>query len=149
MLGGWSEAFFDGRQHGSNQTETRNYLGLVTIVFALAWIVVAWRSRRTLTPTLRVATAGLIGVAAAALLLSTPSPVSVFGHDVWMPSRILWEAVPAVRVPSRWVALVMTALVPLAALGIQATWREHYGRGPERSPRTGSSRSSSPSRCSS
>jgi hypothetical protein len=123
VFGDWSERIFGGRQHGSNPTETRNYLGLVTIGFALAWLVIAWRSRRTLAPRLRIATAGLTGVLVAALLLSTPSPISVLGHDVWTPSRVLWEVVPAVRVPSRWVALVMTALIPLAALGVQAAWR--------------------------
>ncbi len=123
VVGSWSEGIFDGRQHGSNPTETRNYLGLLTIGFALAWIVVAWRRRRSLEPRLRVATAGLVGVVVASLLLSTPSPISVLGHDIWMPSRVLWEAVPAVRVPSRWIALVMTALVPLAALGIQTSWK--------------------------
>ena len=123
VLGGWSEGVFDGRQHGSNPTETRNYLGLLTIGFALAWIVIAWRARRTLAPRLRIATAGLVGVLVAALLLSTPSPISVFGHEIWMPSRLLWEVIPAVRVPSRWIALAMTVLIPLAALGIEAGWR--------------------------
>ena len=123
VLGGWSNGIFDGRQHGSNPTETRNYLGLLTIGFALAWIVVAWRRRRMLASTVRLATAGLAGVVVAALLLSAPSPISVLGHDVWMPSRVLWEVIPAIRVPSRWVALVITALIPLAALGMQATWR--------------------------
>ena len=123
VLGDWSHGIFDGRQHGSNPTETRNYLGLLTIGFALAWLVIAWKSRRMLALRLRVATAGLVGVVVAAFLLSTPSPISVFGQDIWMPSRLLWEVVPAVRVPSRWIALVMTGLIPLAALGIQASWR--------------------------
>ena len=51
-----------------------------------------------------------------------PSPISVLGREIWMPSRLLWEIVPAVRVPSRWTALVMTALIPLAALGLQSVW---------------------------
>ena len=123
ILGDWSRGFFDGRQHGSNPTETRNYLGLLTIGFALAWIVVARRAWRSLGPQLRIATAGLTGVVVAALLLSAPSPVSVFGREIWMPSRLLWEVVPAVRVPSRWIPLVLTGLIPLAALGFQACWR--------------------------
>ena len=123
VLGNWPNGIFDGRQHGSNPTETRNYLGLLTIGFAVAWIVVVWRTRRSLAPRLRIATAGLTGVIVAALLLSTPSPISVLGHEIWTPSRLLWEVVPAVRVPSRWIALVMTALIPLAALGIEAGWR--------------------------
>jgi O-antigen/teichoic acid export membrane protein len=124
VLGDWPETIFDTRQHGSNLTETRNYLGLVTISLALAWLVVAWTRRRSLSARLRVATTGLTGVVVVAFLLGLPSPISVLGREVWMPSRLLWEIVPAVRVPSRWTALVMTALIPLAALGLQSAWRK-------------------------
>ena len=34
------------------------------------------------------------------------------------PSRLLWELTPYFRVPARFIALVMTALVPLAAFGL-------------------------------
>ena len=122
LLGDWSSGIFEHRQHGSNPTETRNYLGLVTLALALVWLVVAWRSWRHLSTKLKSATAGLTGVFVVALLLALPSPVSVLGHDVWMPSRLVWEVIPAVRVPSRWIALAMTALVPLAALGLQEAW---------------------------
>jgi hypothetical protein len=36
-----------------------------------------------------------------------------------MPSRLMWEVVPPFRVVSRWVVLIMAALVPLAALALQ------------------------------
>jgi hypothetical protein len=122
VLGDWAGRFFDGRQHGSGPTETRNYLGLITLALAFAWLVIAWQKRRELGQRLRVATFGLTGVGLAALLLAAPSPVSILGHEIWMPSRILWEVVPAIRVPSRWVVLIMTALIPLAALALQAAW---------------------------
>jgi hypothetical protein len=51
------------------------------------------------------------------LALAAPSPVAGW---IWTPSRLLWELVPTIRVPSRWVALAMTALIPLGALGLQA-----------------------------
>jgi O-antigen/teichoic acid export membrane protein len=129
VLGGWTEGIFDHRQHGSNPTETRNYLGLVTLVLAMAWLIAAWRSWRSLSSQIRTATAGLTGIFVAALLLAVPSPLPVFGRDLWMPSRVLWEIIPAVRVPSRWVALAMTALVPLAALGLEAAWKKLAGTG--------------------
>jgi hypothetical protein len=44
-----------------------------------------------------------------------------------MPSRFLWDLIPAIRVPARWVALLMTALIPLAALGLQDVWRRLKG----------------------
>ena len=120
VVGGALESFWDGRGHGSNPTETSNYLGLLTIALALAWLLLAWRTRRTLPERLRFATLGLLLTGAAALLLSAPSPIRVLGYEVVMPSRLLYEVIPAFRVPSRWVPLAMTALIPLAALALQA-----------------------------
>src|SRR5205814_4751528 len=65
------------------------------------------------------ATSGLVVAFVAAFLFALPSPIHLFGHDVWAPSRILYAALPAFRVPSRWDPMLMTALVPLAALGLQ------------------------------
>jgi hypothetical protein len=59
-------------------------------------------------------------VAIAALVFALPSPVSIFGHQVPMPSRLIWEIVPPFRLPARWTALAVTALVPLGALALQA-----------------------------
>ena len=121
VAGNWLESFHVGRLHGSTALETSNYVGLLTIVLALAWLAVAWRRRANLDRRLRLATAGLAGVLLAALAFSAPSPVGVFGHLFsWGPSRVLWELVPAFRVPSRWIILIGSTLVPLAALGLQA-----------------------------
>jgi hypothetical protein len=119
VLGDWTGPFLEDRQHGSGPTETSNYLGLLTIGLALAWLVFAWRARATLDARLRLATPGLVAVVLTALLLAMPSPITVFGREYWMPSRLLWEVVPPFRVPSRWVVLAMAALVPLAALALQ------------------------------
>ncbi len=109
--------------HGTNVTEGSDYLGWLTIALAVLWLVVAWRRRSSLRP----ATAGLVTAVLVGLLFAAPSPVTIFGHDVWMPSRLLWEVVPAFRVPSRWTPLVMAALVPLAALGLQVL-SNRFGR---------------------
>jgi O-antigen/teichoic acid export membrane protein len=119
FFGSHLDSFWHAHGHGSNATELSNYLGLLTIALALTWLVVAFRRRATLSPTQRVATGGLVAAFLAGLLFALPSPVSVFGHDVWMPSRLLWEALPAFRVISRWDPLLMTALLPLAAFGLQ------------------------------
>ena len=129
VLGDRLRSFHEMRLHGSNLTEAANYLGLLTIALALVWLVLAVRRRTTLAPHLRSATAGLVAATAVGLLVGAPSPVSILGHDVWMPSRLVWEVTPAFRVPSRWIALVMAALVPLAALGLQAGWRALARRG--------------------
>ena len=123
VLGGSLDSFWSERQHGSNPTETRNYLGLLTCALALVWLVVAWRRRAGLSLQLRAATVGCTAVVGVGLVLAAPSPLSVFGHEVWAPSRFLWEVTPAFRVPTRWIPVVMSALVPLAALGLQAVVR--------------------------
>ncbi len=120
LLGDSLESFWDERRHGSNPTETSNYLGLLTIALALAWLAVAWRRRAVLPSPLRAATIGFATVVVTALVLALPSPMSVLGHDIWAPSRLLWELTPAFRVPTRWIPVAMAALVPLAALGLQA-----------------------------
>src|SRR4029079_2555585 len=79
-----------------------------------------------LTPQLRAATVGFAAVVAAGLVLSAPSPISILGTEVWAPSRVLWELTPAFRVPTRWIPVVMTALVPLAALGLQVVVRRDF-----------------------
>ena len=122
LFGDRLTSFWVAHDHGSNQTEVTNYLGLLTIAFALTWLVLALRRRAVLGERQRLATAGLVTTFAAGLLFASPSPILVFGHKIWMPSRLLWEVVPALRVTSRWDPLLMTALVPLAALGLQAGW---------------------------
>ena len=129
VAGRWLGSFWASRFHGSNPTETTNYLGLLTIALAVGWIVYAIRRRRTLDRNIGIASIGLVATLVAALLLSMPSPIGVFGQLVPTPSRLLWEIVPAIRVPSRWVALAMTALVPLAALGLQTLHRALRQRG--------------------
>lgn len=123
LVGHWTRPFLENRVHGSNLTETANYVGLLTIALAVAWLIVAWRRWNSLDRRLRDATVGLVAVLAVSLAFAGPSPISVLGQSwTWTPSRLLFEAVPAMRVPSRWITLVMTALVPLAALGLQAGW---------------------------
>ncbi len=119
VLGQWLQSFWSGRQHGSNPTETNNYLGLLTIALCVLWLVVAARRWSTLGSHARSATAGSLTVVVVALLLAAPSPIRLFGHAFTTPSRLVWDLVPAIRVPARWIVLAMTALVPIAALGLQ------------------------------
>jgi hypothetical protein len=121
VLGDQLETFHASRLHGSNVTEATNYLGLLTLGLAVGWLVLAWRRRRELDPALRATTAGLVAMIGVALLFALPSPLELFGRLVtWTPSRLLWEVLSAFRAPSRWSVLAMTALLPLAALCLQA-----------------------------
>jgi O-antigen/teichoic acid export membrane protein len=119
VLGHWLGSFWSGRQHGSNPTETNNYLGLLTIALCVLWVVVASGRWVKIGTGLRTATVGSLAVVVLGLVLAAPSPVVVFGHAFTAPSRLVWDVVPAIRVPARWVVLAMTALIPLAALGLQ------------------------------
>lgn len=128
LLGGWTESFLEARRHSSNGTETANYVGLLTIALAVTGLVVAWRASQAA----RAVALGLGAVVVVAVLFALPSPL--LGIDV-MPSRLLFEFVSSgLRVPSRWIVLVMTALVPLAALGLQAVWRALASRSGSRLP---------------
>jgi O-antigen/teichoic acid export membrane protein len=129
LVGDRLETFYATRLHGSNVTEASNYIGLLTMALAFAWVFLAIRRRAVVSSNLRSATAGLVAASSFGLLFGLPSPASLFGQHVWMPSRLVWEVTPAFRVPSRWIVVVMAAIVPLAALGLQSAWRALAGRG--------------------
>jgi hypothetical protein len=120
-------SFLIAHLHGSNFSETSLYVGWITLVLAGAFLVYAALRWRGLSSEQRFLTAVLPVLGIVAVIFSLPSPLS--HSSVPGPSRILWEIAPQFRVPSRFVALVMTALIPLAALGLDAftrlLWTRH------------------------
>jgi hypothetical protein len=130
LFGSAPRRLLDLHDHGSNPTETSNYVGLLTIVLAVASLALARRRWAALPERLQQAVPGLAALVIVSLVLAAPSPVRVFGSEVETPSRLLWEVLPAFRVPSRWVVLAITALIPLAALALQAGWTSLARRGP-------------------
>jgi hypothetical protein len=104
--------------HGSNLSESTLYVGWLTILLAGGWLLWALTSRRRLSPERKFVAVGFAAVVAAGLLFSLPSPLPRTG--VPMPSRLLWEVANQFRVPTRFQALIMAGLVPLAALGLAA-----------------------------
>ena len=129
LFGDSLTSFWSRHSHGSNPTEISNYLGLLTLALAITWLWVAFRRRATLSADARTVTGALVATFLVGLAFAAPSPIHVFGAEIPMPSRLLWELVPAFRVPSRWDPLLMTALIPLAALGLQTIWRRLAGNG--------------------
>jgi O-antigen/teichoic acid export membrane protein len=127
VLGNSLASFHQGRDHGSNPTEITNYLGLLTIILAVAWLIIVVRRSSLIDNVQRRVTAGLVAAFVVGLAFAAPSPTLVFGHEIWMPSRLMWEITPAFRVPSRWDPLLMAALVPAAALGLQAVRNRSQG----------------------
>lgn len=122
-LGGWTDHWLASRQHGSNPSETALYVGILTLLLAAGWLgagLARWRSRPAGTRFLLVA---LPALAVAAVLFALPSPLHVLGAEVPAPARLLNELVPAFRVSSRLVVVLMAALVPMAALGLAAVAR--------------------------
>ncbi len=106
------DSFWRRHMHGSpNFTEISNDLGLLTFALAIGWLVIVLRRRNGMA----AATAGLVTAFIVGFLFALPSPVA----GISMPSKLLWHVLPAFRVPSRWDPLLMTALLPLAALGLQ------------------------------
>lgn len=123
VLGHRLDSFWDTHSHGANRAEIINYVGWLTIALAVLWLVVFLRRRSRLPERQRIATVGLVAALVSGLLFAAPSPLGFFGHNVPMPSRLLYVFVPAFRVTSRWDFLLMAALIPLAALGLQVIWR--------------------------
>ena len=118
-----------GHLHGSNPSETSLYLGWLTIALAVGWLAWAVVHRSGLNEPKALATIALPALVVTAGIFSLPSPLP--RTDVESPARLLWEVVPQFRVPSRFVALVMAALVPLASLGLDGVRRgvERVGGG--------------------
>ena len=95
VFGRWTEGFLRTHQHGSYTVETTNYLGFVTIVLAVAWLLHVWRRRETVAASARLVDTGVrSGGDRRAFLFALPGPVSIGGHSVWTPSRFLWQVVP-------------------------------------------------------
>jgi hypothetical protein len=61
----------------------------------------------------------LVAVAAIGVVFAAPSPMTALGVDLQpLPSRLLFGVIPSFRVPTRFAALMVAALVPLAAFGL-------------------------------
>jgi O-antigen/teichoic acid export membrane protein len=129
VVGDSLESFWSRHGSGANLTETSTYLGLLTLGLAVAWLLLALRRRATLSERNRTATTGLVAAFVVGLAFALPSPIHVFGLSIPMPARLLWELVPAFRVPSRWDPLLMTALIPLAAFALDALVRRRRSAG--------------------
>jgi hypothetical protein len=137
VVGDWARGYWETHLHGSSQIESALYLGWLTIILATVALVglvvlkrrLCWDTRRSL-----ILFGATCAVAVACML---PSPVTVFGTEVMTPSALVHQLVPSFRVPTRFMPLLMAALVPFAAVGlalivdaIRRRWRPqgHAGR---------------------
>jgi O-antigen/teichoic acid export membrane protein len=123
VLGDRLDSFWAAHAHGANRAEIINYVGWLTILLTVIWLVFCVRHWSEIRERQRIATAGFTASLVAGLVFAAPSPVLFFGHKIPMPSRLLFAIVPAFRVLGRWDFMLMAALIPLAALGLQTVWR--------------------------
>ena len=119
-------SYLVGHLHGSNFSETSLYVGWVSLAFAAGFVLFVLVRRRSVPGEQVYLAAALTALGIVAVIFSLPSPLSK--TDLPGPSRILWQIAPQFRVPARFVALVMTALVPLAALGLELLRRRLASR---------------------
>ncbi len=120
ILGDATSSFRRG-QHGSHVAETTLFLGWLSVALAAVWLVFVLLRRRAVERGRMATTAGLVGALVAGLAFAAPSPIGIGGGRLftWTPSWFLFQVLPEVRVPSRFLALVSTVVIALAALGLQ------------------------------
>jgi len=118
VFGRYTGDYLAANMHGSNDVETPLYLGWVTIVLAIvaiAWLLVA---RHQVAPVQRLAVVLGVALAVVAGLFMLPSPYEVFGRAWTTPIGWVYRVTPSFRVPTRFMPLLMTAVVLLAAVGL-------------------------------
>jgi hypothetical protein len=109
------------RLHGSNFSETSLYVGWVTLLLAAGWTSWLLLRPRRIPPEQAFAGIALPLLVVVGVIFSLASPLGETG--VPAPARAIWEIAPQFRVTSRFVVLVVTALIPLGALALDALAR--------------------------
>ena len=106
------------------------FLGWSVLALAVIGLVLAWRHRRALTQRERVGMVLVIPLALAMGIFSLASPTRVFGQAISMPSSLVFDYLPFLRVYARFSLFVMAAVLVIAAMGLSllirnrsVTWR--------------------------
>jgi hypothetical protein len=94
------------------------FVGYGTIVLALIGLAYAWFRRSSFSVTQRLAVISGLALIPVLVLFSLASPTRWGGHAITMPSKLVYEALPYLRVYARFGVAVMAVLVMLAALGL-------------------------------
>jgi hypothetical protein len=113
----WSTLF--GSPFPNPSGERLNYVGWVTIVLALVGVAVALWPRAGVGGTRRTAARVALALVPVLFLFSLASPMTFFGVTIeHMPSRIVFDALPFLRVFARFVVPVMAVLLVAGAVGL-------------------------------
>ncbi len=119
LFGDFSRDFVTERGLRPNEGELALYVGIATLVLALAGFYFAARGQ---VPRLGVALAAAMALLGLALALPATVELPVLG-DVSMPIAYLNDALQFVSTPTRFFALTLTGIVVLAALGLEGLAR--------------------------
>lgn len=123
LFGGLSRDYLDSRGLPRNDGELALYLGLLTIGLAAVAVALALRGR---TPRLPVVTAAVF--AAVGMILAAPATVDIPLLGVTrLPVSYVNEVFDFVSAPARFIALTLTGMVVLAAIGLEAVVRRVPG----------------------
>ncbi len=99
------------------------FLGWSVIILAVIGLVLAWRWRARLGQRVRIAVILAIPLVVAMTIFSLASPYPIFGSSVPMPSSLIFDYSPFLRVYARFALFVMAAVLVLAALGLSLLMR--------------------------
>jgi len=129
----WSGIFGgDGEtwQFASPGGERTVFLGWTVLILAAVGLVLAWRQRASLPRRPRIALALAIAIAIAMGIFSLASPYPIFGYEIPMPSSLIFDYLPFLRVYARFGLFVMACVLIMAATGLwllirgrSVTWR--------------------------
>jgi hypothetical protein len=110
------------RLHGSNPSESSLTIGYITLALAIGYLL--WTiGRRCVSTERRFAVTVLPAFAATAVICSLPNPIVIGDVSFTAPSRVLHELVPQFRVPTRFMPLLMAALIAMGALFLDVVIR--------------------------
>lgn len=110
------------RLHGSNFSEASLTIGFVTLALAIGYVLWTVGRRQTSTQ-LRFAITVLPAFALTAFAFSLPNPIVIGDVSFTSPSRLLNELVPQFRVPTRFMPLLMAALIAMGTLFLDVVIR--------------------------
>jgi hypothetical protein len=121
LFGGATRHYIGILMHGGSAIENTLYVGGTVLLLALiALAAFIWRK---LKPTLGGVVLALAFIVAAAVITSLPPEARILGVAIPFPSHFIAQITSTWRVYSRFVMVVMLALVLLAAVGLDALTR--------------------------
>lgn len=118
LFGSLTQHYLSTHLHGSNSTEATLYVGVTMLLLALLAVVALLRRR--LDPRMSRAVIVLAFVALVVAVCSAPPEARVFGVLIPFPSHFIAKITSTWRVYSRFVVIVMVALVALASAGLSS-----------------------------